>query len=410
MRSTPLLRDLPREVAVLTSVSFCVALGFGIVAPVLPVFARSFDVSATQASAVIAIFALVRFIAAVPAGWLNDRLGERLVLAVGIGIVAASSFLAGLSNSYVQLLALRGVGGFGSAMFTVSSLALLLRVTEPNQRGRAAGAFQGGFLLGGITGPAIGGLVVAWSIRAPFFVYAATLSVAVVVVVTLLARVQLSDHPESETPEAVTSPETGWQSLRRALRSRPYVTALAVNLGNGFVAFGLRAALVPLFVTEALRYGPTWVGFGFLVAAGIQGLLLLPAGRVADTRGRRTALVIGTAAVTTGMLVLAFVENIVGFFVTMAVLGFGSAFLGSAPAAVVGDVVGEGRRGTIVAAFQMTSDLGAIAGPLTAGLIYDSTGSFTLAFLTGAFVSMIGFALAITMPETAKPAEVEADK
>jgi MFS family permease len=410
MRSTPLLRDLPREVAVLTSVSFCVALGFGIVAPVLPVFARSFDVSATQASAVIAIFALVRFIAAVPAGWLNDRLGERLVLAVGIGIVAASSFLAGLSNSYVQLLALRGVGGFGSAMFTVSSLALLLRVTEPNQRGRAAGAFQGGFLLGGITGPAIGGLVVAWSIRAPFFVYAATLTVAVIVVVTLLARVQLSDHPESETPEAVTSPETGWQSLRRALRSRPYVTALAVNLGNGFVAFGLRAALVPLFVTEALRYGPTWVGFGFLVAAGVQGLLLLPAGRVADTRGRRTALVIGTAAVTTGMLVLAFVENIVGFFVTMAVLGFGSAFLGSAPAAVVGDVVGEGRRGTIVAAFQMTSDLGAIAGPLTAGLIYDSTGSFTLAFLTGAFVSMIGFALAVTMPETAKPAEVESDQ
>ena len=404
VRSTPLLRGLPREVAVLTSVSFCVALGFGIVAPVLPVFARSFDVSATQASAVIAIFALVRFIAAVPAGWLNDRLGERLVLAVGLGIVAVSSFFAGLSNSYVQLLALRGVGGFGSAMFTVSSLALLLRVTAPDQRGRAAGAFQGGFLLGGITGPAIGGLVVAWSIRAPFFVYAATLAVAVAVVVTMLARVQLTDQPDDAGSGEGTPTETGWQSLRRALRSRPYVTALAINLGNGFVAFGLRSALVPLFVTEALHYGASWVGFGFLVAAGVQGILLLPAGRVADTRGRRTALVVGTAAVTVGMVVLSFGENIVGFFITMAVLGAGSAFLGSAPAAVVGDIVGDGRRGTIVAAFQMTSDLGAIAGPLIAGLIYDSTGSFTLAFLTGALVAMIGFAMAITMPETAKPA------
>ncbi len=402
IRRTPLLSGLPREVAVLTSVSFCVALGFGIVAPVLPVFARSFDVSATQASAVIAIFALVRFIAAVPAGWLNDKFGERVVLAVGIGIVAASSFVAGLSTSYVQLLALRGVGGFGSAMFTVSSLALLLRVTEPDQRGRAAGAFQGGFLLGGITGPAVGGLVVAWSIRAPFFVYAATLTVAVIVVVTMLARTHLSD-PTDAVPAADAAPdETGLQSLRRALRSRAYNTALAINLGNGFVAFGLRSALVPLFVVEALHYGPTWVGFGFLVAAGVQGLLLLPAGRIADTRGRRTALILGTSAVTIGMLVLSFGESIVGFFVAMAILGAGTAFLGSAPAAVVGDVVGDGRRGTIVAAFQMTSDLGAIAGPLIAGVIYDSTGSFTLAFLTGAIVSVIGLGLASTMPETTK--------
>ena len=54
----------------------------------------------------------------------------------------------------------------------------LLRVVDSDQRGRASGAFQGGFLLGGVAGPAVGGLVVAWSIRAPFFVYAATLLLA----------------------------------------------------------------------------------------------------------------------------------------------------------------------------------------------------------------------------------------
>ena len=85
-----------------------------------------------------------------------------------------------------ELLALRGIGGVGSAMFTVSAMALLLRVAGPEQRGRAASAFQAGFLFGGITGPAIGGLVVVFSIRAPFFVYAFTLGLATIVAVVFL--------------------------------------------------------------------------------------------------------------------------------------------------------------------------------------------------------------------------------
>lgn len=97
-----------------------------------------------------------------------NRIGERVVMATGIGIVGVSSLLAGLSGSYSQLVVSRGVGGFGSAMFTVSSFALLLRVVAPDQRGRAAGTYQAGFLLGAIAGPAFGSPLTALSLRAPF--------------------------------------------------------------------------------------------------------------------------------------------------------------------------------------------------------------------------------------------------
>jgi MFS family permease len=153
VRRTPLLAGLPREVAVLTGVAFCVALGFGILIPVLPVFARTFDVSALQASAVISAFALVRFITSPLAGGMVDRLGERTVMSSGLLIVAVSSAAAGFSQTYLQLIVLRSVGGLGSSMFTVSAMALLLRVVDSDQRGRASGAFQGGFLLGGVAGP-----------------------------------------------------------------------------------------------------------------------------------------------------------------------------------------------------------------------------------------------------------------
>ncbi len=171
-------RDLPREVAVLTAVAFCVALGFGIVAPIIPVFAQTFEVSNLAASSVISVFALMRFLSAAPSGWLVNKIGERTVLWIGLSIVSISSALAGLAQSFDQLIFLRGIGGTGSAMFTVSSMSLLLRTVDAAHRGRAASTYQSGFLFGGLAGPAVGGLVVAASIRAPFFVSAATLAAA----------------------------------------------------------------------------------------------------------------------------------------------------------------------------------------------------------------------------------------
>ncbi len=404
---TPLLAGLPREVAILSAVAFCVALGFGILAPALPVFARSFGVSALEASAVISVFALVRFVTSPLAGALVDRLGERVVMSSGLIIVSVSSAVAGLSQTFSQLLILRGVGGLGSSMFTVSAMALLLRVVEPDQRGRAAGAFQGGFLLGGVAGPAVGGLVVAWSIRAPFFVYAVTLMAAAIV-----ALVYMSSSRLREREEQVSEGQSNkLEQLRDALRDRAYQAALGTNLVTGFVVFGLRSSAVPLFVTEGMERGASLTGIGFLVAAAIQALLLLPAGRMADTEGRRKALLIGTIGTTAGMVALALTDvatngwgsqalaGTILFLLAMAIQGAAAAFLGSAPAAVVGDIMGGRRGGIVVATFQMMSDVGAVIGPLVAGLLIDRF-DFEWAFAAGAALSLVAVILVYVMPET----------
>ena len=180
---------LPPEVAILSAVAFAVALGFGIVAPAIPAFARQFGVSVTAAASVISVFALMRVAGALPAGRLVDRFGEPGVMAAGIAVVATSSILAGFSQSFVELMVLRGSGGVGSAMFSISAQALLLGTVPSSQRGRASGLFSGGFLLGGISGPAVGGLVAAWSLRAPFFIYGCLLVVPAILAAVVLRRV-----------------------------------------------------------------------------------------------------------------------------------------------------------------------------------------------------------------------------
>jgi MFS family permease len=396
---------------VVTAVAFCVALGFGILAPAIPVFARGFGVSTMVASSVISVFALVRFISSPAAGAMVNRFNERSVLATGLIIVSVSSLAAGFSQNFVQLLVLRGVGGLGSTMFTVSALSLLLRTVSADQRGRASSAYQSGFLFGGIAGPLVGGLVVAFSIRAPFFVYAATLGIAAIVTLVFLSPSKLR---EKENVVAEGESEV-LETLGEALRHPAYRAAISVNFITGFVSLGLRMAIVPLFVTEGLKRGATWSGIGFLVAAAVQAVLLLPAGRMADTQGRRKALIIGSIALAAGMLTIsisdfaanefgtASILGLVLFLVALGAQGAGSAFLSSAPAAVVGDIVGGKRGGIVVSTFQMTSDLGIVIGPLVAGLLVDLL-DFDWAFIAATALCLVSLLLVVAMPETLKKA------
>jgi MFS family permease len=242
-------RGLPRETYVLALVAFCVALGFGIVVPAVPLFALQFGVGTTAAGAVISAFALMRLVSGLAAGRLVDRVGERLALLAGLGVVAVSSLLAGLAVSYPQLLVLRGLGGVGSAVFTISSTSLLLRVASAAQRGRTQSIYRGGFLVGGIIGPAFGGAVLAISIRAPFFLYAGTLALAMVVAATLLPKPPPrpigvdAPPPEPRTPLSV------------ALARPAYRVALAGNFAVGFTLFGVRSTVVPLLVVQKLDLG-----------------------------------------------------------------------------------------------------------------------------------------------------------
>ena len=187
--------ELPREVGVLAVIAFVVALGFGIVAPAIPLFARAFGVGTTAVGLAISAFAFFRFVSAFSGGTLVERFGERVVLAAGLLIVAVTTGLAGLAGNFPVFLGLRAAGGVGSAMFTVAALSLLLRVAPKSHRGRAAATWQGGFILGGIAGPAAGGLLAELSPRLPFFLYAGFLLVAGAVAVVMLRGAHTATEP-----------------------------------------------------------------------------------------------------------------------------------------------------------------------------------------------------------------------
>ena len=333
-------QSLPREVYVLGLIAFCVAVGFGVLVPVLPVFARSFGVSNFKVGAVISAFALMRLVASPFCGRLITVFGERLVMAVGIYIVAISSGLAGIAHSYEQLLLLRGVGGIGSAMFTVSAFTLLLTSVD------AGAARPGRRLLPGRLPDRRDGRpggrrasCSTISLTAPFFFYAGHPGGRP----APSAGCCCTRSEQAET--AQRCPEVG--PFRHGAPRRPLSGRLLhqPRPGLDLVRRPVLAGPGPgrRVAAPASRPGP---GSASPSPRSSQTIAVGPAGKFVDTVGRRPAMIAGDAVAgvvdrwpsrsrrTSGWLIVA-----------LAVYGVASAFLGTAPAAAVGDA-GGGRRGT----------------------------------------------------------------
>ena len=371
---------IPSEIKVLIGAAFVIAIGFGLISPVLPAYARTFDVGVAAASVVVSAFAFFRLVFAPAGGALVARLGERPVYLTGLLVVAASSLATAFAQSYWQLLVFRGLGGLGSTMFTVSAMALLVRLAPPSIRGRVSSAYASSFLVGGMLGPVLGGLLASFGLRLPFIVYAGALVVAVVVVGTRLSGARL--RPAADQPQRPP------MLVGEALDHPAYRAALASGFANGWCNFGVRVAVLPQFAITV--YDRPWVaGAALGVAAVGTALTLQVAGRIADTVGRRPLVITGLAVTALGFGLLGLAGDLVVLLVLSAVSGLGAGLVNPGQQAAVADVVGNDRSGgKVLAAFQMAQDSGAIVGPILVGVIADQAG-FGWALATTALVSLV---------------------
>ncbi len=354
---------------------FAVALGYGVVAPAIPQFALEFGVSNFAASAIVSAFALMRLVSAPLAGWVVSRFGERATYTAGILIVALSTGVSALAANYPQFLVLRGAGGVGSAMFTVAATALIAKVSPVEARGRVASLNAAGFLLGGLLGPVLGGMVAVFGIRAPFVFYFLTLVAAATVVAVALRGSQAAAAPDSERRNRRDGARAAdGVRLGEAVRVPQYRALLFSVFGFGWASFGVRVSLIPILVAVSFDGDATVAAWVLAAYAAGNAALIFPSGRWNDTVGRKPLLVIGMAVLALSYLAIAAAPSIWVLAAVMAVAGAGSALANPGQQAVLADVLARRRGGSVVAAYSMASDLGGMLGPAVAGAVLDLAG------------------------------------
>lgn len=398
-----------------------VALGFGLVVPVLPLFAREFGVGLFAVTLVVSVFAGVRLVSNIYTGSLTDRIGGRLAVGSGALIVAASSLAIFWAPNYAALLVFRGLGGFGSALFFNALLAMVVGVARPNQRGQAVGMLQGAFLFGISIGPSVGGVLAEpLGLRWPFAIYAVACAAAgTVALVFLPRRPRPAVHVESaqgadEEPVAA-SPAAAprgfaamWGNARRLCAHPAFAAALVMMAASRWAATGVRFSLIPVFAKEEVGADARTIGFALTLAALTHLLVVWPAGRIIDRRGRK---VLGAPAYLGFALIAAvmgFALSVPLFLAAMALYGIGTGLTSVVPPAVAGDVAPEGQTGTAVGVLNTAGDLGSVLGPLASGLLAEQLG-YHWGFGASAALLLIAAVWAARMRETL-PADARSDR
>ncbi|GBG36557.1 MFS transporter [Mycobacterium montefiorense] len=368
-----------------------IALGYGVVSPALPTFARTFGVSIKAVTFLVTVFSLARLCFAPVSGLLAQRLGERRIYIGGLLIVAVSTAACAFSQTYWQLLLFRALSGIGSTMFYVSALGLMIHISPPDARGRIAGLFTTSFMVGAVGGPAVGGLAAGWGLTAPFVVYGVALLGVAVVLFYSLRNSELAASPP---------PTRATVTMREALRVRAYRSALLSNFATGWAAFGLRVALVPLFIADIMHGSVGVIGWVLAAFAGGNALAVVPSGYLSDRMGRRTLLIVGLAASGVATAWLGLVSTLPAFVVAAVVSGAATGVFMSPLQAAVADILGgEARAGLPVAAVQMVTDLGAIVGSMVVGWAAEQL-SYTWGFAISGAVLLIAAVGWVVAPET----------
>lgn len=384
-----------------------VMMGHGIISPVLPLFAKTFGVGAALAGLTISIFGAARLLTNLPAGFLSDRFGRRILLVGGPVIVTVSSVLSGLSPEFWLLIVFRFIAGVGSAMYMTGAMVLLADITSAGNRGRVMSIYQGSILVGVSLGPAVGGGVAELAgVRAPFYAVGILAGVATVwsflrmpatpTIVTLVG-----DAPEPEqTPELARraeqedrefDPGRGTWQLVRSLMARPeFALVCLLNMSVFLTRTGGRLTLLPLVGEEKVGLGFGELGAIFTMMTVLNLLVLIPVGVMLDKLGRKAVILPSAVMMAVALSMFAASTEAWMFVSASVVLGIGSGVLGPAPAAYAADVAPERARGLAMGMFRTFGDIGFVIGPLGMGGLADLAGfSFALVF-DGAIVVVFG--------------------
>ncbi len=378
-------------------------IGFAMVVPLLPLYAKHFGASAAAAGWLFAVYSLMQFIFAPLWGQLSDRIGRRPVLLFSIGGTAASLVLMGLASSYEWLFASRLLGGLFAANIGVAN-AYVADVTLPAERARGMGLVGAAFGIGFVLGPFLGGELSTFGYAAPAFAAAALAGLNLAGALFLL--------PESLPPErrakATTSPFVArWRLVLEVEGITPQLVVVFLQL----FAFAMAEIAFVLFAKARLGFDVREAGRVFaytgIVMVLVQGLFIGPLSR---RHGERRLAIAGLVLVGVGLVALPLSAHggwllLLGFMTFMAV---GQGLIQPSLSSLVSQLAPAHMQGAVLGVARSVGALARAAGPPTAGLLFDHAGH-SAPFLWGAVITLVAALVAgVVLPARASTSQAPA--
>ncbi len=379
-------------------------LGFGLVLPLLPLYAERFGATPLQVTSISASYSLMQFLFVPLWGRLSDRVGRRPILLLSIAGGFLSYLLMGLTRSLAGLLVARILSGISGANLSVAQ-ATIADSTAPEDRAKGMGLVGAAFGLGFIFGPFIGGTLssvpsswlpdslVAWKSSLPFFA-AALLSLTNLI----LAYAWLPEtRPRGAGASGAVRPGLSLPALRRAL-AHPRLGWLIVIVFLSTFAFANMESTFVLWGERTLGMTGRQAGWVFayigILMVAMQGGLV---GIFARRFGERALIITGTFSMAVGLLLAPLCRGYSPLLVVMAILALGSGLAGPSVQSLISRGASAEDQGGVLGLNQSLSSLARVVGPVSAGYLFGEIGASAPWLSGGILMALTGAIAACTL-------------
>jgi multidrug resistance protein len=378
-------------------------IGFGIVIPVLPLYAQSYGATSLQIGLLVGVYSFAQFLFSPFIGKISDRVGRRPVLIVSVIGTAAGFFLMGWAQTLTLLFIARILDGISGGNISTAQ-AYIADITPPEERSKRMGLIGAAFGLGFMIGPAIGGVMSHISLAAPFYLAGGLAAVNALLIFFLLPESLAPEHRSDKKPP---------QPLMEVFR-HGHGSVLATIMATYFFSitgFAMMTTLYALFNQQRFGLDARHTGYIFafigVIGVVIQGGML----RQLLKRFAEAQLATAGAAILTGALFLLPLCRSVGDLLWVsALIAVGNSFLTPTLNGLCSKHVDKSWQGRAMGLMQSAGSLGRTIGPVLAGwlLAFDLGGPLQhyarTPLWTGAVLLGVTFVLTLSLLKKAPPA------
>ncbi|EJL27627.1 arabinose efflux permease family protein [Caulobacter sp. AP07] len=394
----------PRALYVLLLVVFINLVGFGLVIPLLPFYAKSLSASPWQVTALFSAYSLGQFVAEPFWGRLSDRIGRRPVLIVTILANTLCYVALAFAPSIGWAFAIRLVSGCATGNISTIQ-GYMADVTPPEKRAGRMGLLGAAFGMGFVVGPTLGGLLPGLAkvfghsesgrlaFQIPLLTAAVLAAVAALGVFLFVV--------ESRAPSAKDAPRPHRREALQAAVAHPVLSRVMLVTLISTAAFAGMEAVFGLWTQARFDWGPRQVGLCFAVIGVIasvgQGLVT---GRLARRFGEAKVLTAGLGIIALSLAVTPFVPTAAFVPVVVGFTAFGQSLVFPCIAALISRATPPDKQGAMLGLNMAAGSLARMAGPMLAGPLFGLAIGGPYWF--GALLMIPAIAFALTIEHRAK--------
>lgn len=377
-------------------------LGFGLVMPLLPIYARDFGATGTQLGLLTASFAVARLVTTFPGGWLADQAGRKKPVILGLIGYSLVMTLYGFSQDATQLILLRGFQGMASGVVWPVISTMVVDIVPSKDRGKAIGLYEMAHFLGLVIGPGLGGILAgAFTIAVPFYVCGALALVTSILVTftvkeTFMAKpksVHIHSKPEHSHSKPHSKKDSRQTNVLKALKVlTPYTSIfLGLCIARFILAFSnsLMQPVLSVYANEEIGLSEASVGLLFTVQGIVTLFATVPMGTIADQVGRKPMIILGKIVHAIAAIPVIFAGGFWPLLLIMTFRGFGRATSNPSITAMFAGLMPVSKRGKGMGIFSIFQNVGLVMGATVGGLLYEFS-SLESPFIVCSITGLLG--------------------